>query len=223
MIERNCPTRTFAQKPNATQQATSVRSTTPGRALYGHSREVSSVLSKPTIGNQDVPWLLQAKTEGIDASSAGNMSSGFRHDFGRIQVHASGHSIIQPKLRVGAPVDSYEQEADRGAVQAMPEPQEREQPEEKQLQLKGVGYRAKAQGNTLDLTIGYSHPVKYKLPEGVVAETPSQTLVLIKGMDKQKVGQVAAEIRDFRPAEPYKGKGIQYVGERVYRKDAKKK
>jgi len=94
---------------------------------------------------------------------------------------------------------------------------------EKKLQLNGVGYRVAAQGNTLNLTLGFSHPVVYQLPEGVSAETPSQTEIVVKGIDKQAVGQAAAEIRAFRPPEPYKGKGVRYADEYVRRKDAKKK
>ena len=94
---------------------------------------------------------------------------------------------------------------------------------EKKLELVGVGYRAQAQGSKLNLTLGFSHPVVYTVPEGVSVETPSQTEVVIKGTDKQKVGQVAAEIRHFRPPEPYKGKGVRYAGERVVMKEAKKK
>ncbi|CAA0080223.1 50S ribosomal protein L6 [BD1-7 clade bacterium] len=94
---------------------------------------------------------------------------------------------------------------------------------EKKLQLIGVGYRAKASGKTLNLTLGFSHPVDYELPEGVKAETPSQTEIVIKGADKQRVGQVASEIRAFRPPEPYKGKGVRYADEYVRRKEAKKK
>jgi len=94
---------------------------------------------------------------------------------------------------------------------------------EKKLELIGVGYRAKAQGKTLNLVVGYSHPIDYALPEGISAETPTQTEIVIKGADKQQVGQVAAEIRKFRPPEPYKGKGIRYADERVFRKEAKKK
>lgn len=94
---------------------------------------------------------------------------------------------------------------------------------QKKLELQGVGYRAKSQGKSVNLTIGYSHPINYKLPEGITVETPSQTEIVISGADKQKVGQVAAEIRKFRPPEPYKGKGIRYANEHVYRKDAKKK
>jgi len=94
---------------------------------------------------------------------------------------------------------------------------------EKKLELQGVGYRAKAQGKTLNLVLGFSHPIDYSLPEGVTAETPSQTEIVIKGADKQLVGQVAAEIRKFRPPEPYKGKGVRYADERVFRKEAKKK
>jgi len=94
---------------------------------------------------------------------------------------------------------------------------------EKTLELIGVGYRAKAAGKTLNLTLGFSHPIDYELPEGVTAETPNQTTVVIKGADKQVVGQVASEIRAFRPPEPYKGKGVRYSDEHVRRKEAKKK
>ena len=94
---------------------------------------------------------------------------------------------------------------------------------EKKLELVGVGYRAQAQGNTLNLTLGFSHPVNYAVPEGITVETPSQTEILVKGIDKQKVGQVSAEIRAYRPPEPYKGKGVRYSDEYVVRKEAKKK
>ncbi len=93
----------------------------------------------------------------------------------------------------------------------------------KQLQLIGVGYRAQMQGNVLDLSLGFSHPVKYAIPEGIKIETPSQTEINVSGADKQKVGQVCAEIRAYRPPEPYKGKGVRYTDERVIRKEAKKK
>jgi large subunit ribosomal protein L6 len=94
---------------------------------------------------------------------------------------------------------------------------------EKKLTLIGVGYRAKAMGKKLNLTLGFSHPVNYQLPEDISVETPSQTEIVVKGIDKQKVGQVAAEIRSYRPPEPYKGKGVRYTDEYVVRKDAKKK
>jgi large subunit ribosomal protein L6 len=94
---------------------------------------------------------------------------------------------------------------------------------EKKLELVGVGYRAVAQGNKLNLTLGFSHPVVYDVPEGISVETPSQTEVVVKGTDKQKVGQAAAEIRGYRPPEPYKGKGVRYSDERVVIKEAKKK
>jgi large subunit ribosomal protein L6 len=94
---------------------------------------------------------------------------------------------------------------------------------QRKLELVGVGYRAQAQGNKLNLTLGFSHPVVYEVPDGVSVETPSQTEVVITGTDKQKVGQVAAEIRRFRPPEPYKGKGVRYSDERVMLKEAKKK
>jgi len=94
---------------------------------------------------------------------------------------------------------------------------------EKNLELVGVGYRAQAQGNKLNLTLGFSHPVVYDVPEGISVETPTQTEIVVKGADKQKVGQVSAEIRAYRPPEPYKGKGVRYSDERVIRKEAKKK
>jgi len=94
---------------------------------------------------------------------------------------------------------------------------------ERKLVLNGVGYRAKASGSTVNLTIGLSHPVDYQLPDGLRAETPSQTEIVIKGIDKQAVGEAAAKIRSFRPPEPYKGKGIRYEDEYVRRKEAKKK
>ena len=93
---------------------------------------------------------------------------------------------------------------------------------EKKLTLIGVGYRAQVQGGNLTLALGYSHPVEYKAPAGITIEAPSQTELVVKGCDKQRVGQVAAEIRAFRPPEPYKGKGVRYSDEKVARKEAKK-
>ena len=94
---------------------------------------------------------------------------------------------------------------------------------ERKLELIGVGYRAAVQGKTLNLTLGFSHPVAFDMPEGITIEAPSQTEVLIKGIDKQRVGQVAAEIRSLRPPEPYKGKGVRYAGEQISLKEGKKK
>ena len=94
---------------------------------------------------------------------------------------------------------------------------------ERKLELVGVGYRAAAQGKNLNLTLGFSHPIVYASPDGITIETPSQTEITIKGSDRQKVGQVAADIRAFRPPEPYKGKGVRYAGEKIELKEAKKK
>lgn len=94
---------------------------------------------------------------------------------------------------------------------------------EKKLTLVGVGYRAQAAGDVLNLTLGFSHPVAHKMPEGVKVETPSQTEVVIKGIDKQQVGQVAAEVRAYRKPEPYKGKGVRYTDEVIVMKETKKK
>jgi large subunit ribosomal protein L6 len=94
---------------------------------------------------------------------------------------------------------------------------------EKKLELVGVGFRAAVQGKVLNLTLGFSHPVTFPIPEGITIETPSQTEILVKGVDRQKVGQVAAEIRDVRPPEPYKGKGVRYANEQISLKEGKKK
>jgi large subunit ribosomal protein L6 len=91
------------------------------------------------------------------------------------------------------------------------------------LELVGVGYRAQAKDKSITLSLGFSHPVEYELPKGVTVETPSNTTILLKGVDKQILGQVASEIRAFRPPEPYKGKGVRYAGEVIARKEAKKK
>tara|TARA_A100001011_G_scaffold222975_1_gene230913 strand:- start:117 stop:542 length:426 start_codon:yes stop_codon:yes gene_type:complete len=94
---------------------------------------------------------------------------------------------------------------------------------EKKLSLVGVGFRAQAQGDKLNLSLGFSHPINYKLPEGIKVETPTQTEIVVRGVDKQRVGQVAAEIRNYRPPEPYKGKGVRYSEEVVLLKETKKK
>ena len=93
---------------------------------------------------------------------------------------------------------------------------------QRKLEINGVGYRAQVQGKTLNLTLGFSHPVNFPIPEGISIETPSQTEIIVKGMDKQRVGEVAAKIRSYRPPEPYKGKGVKYADETILRKEAKK-
>jgi len=93
---------------------------------------------------------------------------------------------------------------------------------ERKLELVGVGYRASMAGKDLNLSLGFSHPVLFKTPEGITIETPTQTEILVKGSDKQRVGEVAAKIRGYRPPEPYKGKGVRYSGEKIIRKEAKK-
>ncbi len=94
---------------------------------------------------------------------------------------------------------------------------------EKKLELVGVGYRAKAAGKSINMVLGFSHPIDYQLPEGVTAETPTQTEIVLKSANRQLLGQVAAELREFRAPEPYKGKGVRYAGEQIFRKEAKKK
>lgn len=129
------------------------------------------------------------------------------------------------QLKVSTNVDSKEAVAQAGTARAIVANMVKGVSEgfERKLELVGVGYRAKAQGKTLNLVLGFSHPIDYSLPEGVTAETPSQTEILLKSADRQLLGQVASEIRRFRAPEPYKGKGVRYSGEQVYRKEAKKK
>ena len=92
----------------------------------------------------------------------------------------------------------------------------------RKLEIHGVGFRAAVKGNLLDLSLGFSHPVEFPIPDGVSIETPSQTEIVIRGVDKQVLGQVAADIRSYRPPEPYKGKGVRYAGEQIVKKEAKK-
>jgi len=138
---------------------------------------------------------------------------------------AEGISLSQEDSVVSVAYESDKQSAMAGTTRALVNNMVKGVSDgwEKRLVLNGVGYRAKATGSSVNLTVGLSHPVDYKLPEGVTAESPSQTEIVVKGIDKQAVGQAAAEIRSFRPPEPYKGKGIRYADEYVRRKEAKKK
>lgn len=168
----------------------------------------------------DIPKGVEAKVTDTEVSVKG--SKGNLH----LQLHQSvGVSQDGTQLKIAAKDGSREANAMAGTFRALINNMMLGVSTgfEKKLELQGVGYRAKAQGKSVNLTLGYSHPIDYQLPDGVIAETPSQTEIVITGADKQLVGQVAAEIRDFRRPEPYKGKGIRYANERVYRKEAKKK
>lgn len=164
--------------------------------------------------------------KGVDVSLSGS-SIAVKGKLGSLDLALKSVNVVQEgdELKFSAADDSKEANALAGTVRSLVSNMVVGTSEgfEKRLQLIGVGYRAQAQGKKLNLVVGYSHPVEYALPEGITAETPSQTEVVIKGADKQKVGQVAAEIRSVRPPEPYKGKGIRIVGEYVRRKEAKKK
>ena len=146
------------------------------------------------------------------------------------QLQLSTHPLVSvaqdgAELKVATQQDSKKAVAMAGTIRALVNNMVTGVTEgfERKLSIAGVGYRAQAQGKKLNLTLGFSHPVVYAVPEGVEVETPSQTEVIVRGADKQKVGQVAAEIRSYRPPEPYKGKGVRYVDEHVVRKQAKKK
>lgn len=143
-----------------------------------------------------------------------------------LEVHSDVNVALEDgQLRFTPAVDKLQAVAQTGTAKALVGNLMRGVSEgfERKLEIVGVGYRAQAQGKVLNLALGFSHPINYAVPEGITVETPSQTEVLVKGMSKQQVGQVAAEIRAFRPPEPYKGKGVKYADERIIRKEAKKK
>ena len=142
------------------------------------------------------------------------------------QVHEEvGITFEDGEIRVDAPVPTQRSVALAGTTRALAANMVQGVSEgfERRLQLVGVGYRAQMKGAALGLTLGHSHPIDYPVPEGITIETPTQTEVVVKGVDRQRVGQVAAEIRAFRPPEPYKGKGVKYADETIVRKEAKKK
>jgi large subunit ribosomal protein L6 len=143
------------------------------------------------------------------------------------QVITDGIQIQQEsgKLQVSVTNDSREAKAMSGTMRALVANMVHGVSKgfEKKLSLVGVGYKAAAQGKSINLSLGFSHPVDYALPEGIKAETPTPTEIIIKGIDKQRVGQVAAEVRAYRPPEPYKGKGVRYANEVVVIKETKKK
>ncbi len=169
--------------------------------------------------------------EGVEISQAEGILS-VKGKLGEMSMHVNSSVVVlnTENVLTFAPVDGRKKDersawAQAGTVRANTANLIKGVTEgwEKKLTLIGVGYRAQAKGKILNLTLGFSHPVNYSLPEGISVETPSQTEVVVKGIDKQKVGQAAAEIRAFRPPEPYKGKGVRYTDEQVVRKAAKKK
>jgi large subunit ribosomal protein L6 len=143
-----------------------------------------------------------------------------QHLDGRVKVQRDGDQLV---FQVGE--DSTAANAMSGTLRALAANMVQGVTKgfEKKLTLVGVGYRAQAQGDKLNLALGFSHPVVHSMPKGIKVETPTQTEILIKGLDKQLVGQVAAEVRAYRPPEPYKGKGVRYVNEQVVIKETKKK
>lgn len=177
---------------------------------------MSRVAKEPVELPQGVEFNLSGTTASIKGSK-GSLSMDLNSE---VEVHQDGNTLtVKPRSgsRFAIAVSGTTRALLANMVHGVSEGFE------KKLELVGVGYRAQAQGNKLNLTLGFSHPVVYDVPEGVSVETPSQTEVLVKGTDKQKVGQVAAEIRRYRPPEPYKGKGVRYADERVVIKEAKKK
>ena len=168
-----------------------------------------------------------AVPKGVDISITADQIT-VKGPLGTLSQHLNGAVVIVKEgeeLKVQPANDSRDSDAMSGTVRALVNNMVHGVTKgfEKKLTLVGVGYRAQAQGDKLNLTLGFSHPVVHSLPQGVKAETPVQTEILIKGIDKQQVGQVAAEVRAYRPPEPYKGKGVRYADERVVIKETKKK
>ncbi|WP_022947611.1 50S ribosomal protein L6 [Methylohalobius crimeensis] len=177
---------------------------------------MSRIANKPIT----IPQGVEVKLQGQDLSvkgAKGNLSWRV-HDSVEVQIE---DQVIQLQARLNA----QQAVAMAGTMRALINNMVTgvSQGFERKLLLQGVGYRAQVQGKKLNLTVGFSHPVVYEAPDGITLEAPSQTEIAVKGADKQKVGQVAAEIRAYRPPEPYKGKGIRYADEHVVRKEAKKK
>ena len=165
--------------------------------------------------------------KGVDVSIADRLLS-VKGAKGKLEhrVHEEvGISFEDGEIRVAAVLETQRSVALAGTTRALAANMVRGVSEgfERKLQLVGVGYRAQMKGSALGLTLGHSHPIDYPVPEGITIETPTQTEVVVRGVDRQQVGQVAAEIRAFRPPEPYKGKGVKYADETIVRKEAKKK
>ena len=168
-----------------------------------------------------------AVPKGVDVSITADQIT-VKGPLGTLSQHLNGTVAIVregEELKVQPANDSRNADAMSGTVRALVNNMVQGVTKgfEKKLTLVGVGYRAQAQGDKLNLTLGFSHPVVHALPKGVKAETPVQTEIVLKGIDKQQVGQVAAEVRAYRPPEPYKGKGVRYADERVVIKETKKK
>ena len=176
---------------------------------------MSRLIKKPVI----VPKGVEVKIEGQKIRAKGSKGEN------SLEIHET----IRVELKEEGVVFNYkdkEAKAMAGTMYALTSNliQGVDQGFERKLELVGVGYRAKAQAkDKLNLQVGYSHPIDYRVIKDVTVETPSATEIIVKGIDKQKVGQVATEIRAFRPPEPYKGKGVRYAGERIFMKEAKKK
>ena len=168
----------------------------------------------------EIPSGVEVKVEGQNVSIKGSKGAFDYVVHQEVTVTQEGSA-----LRVGPSSSKFKDYAMAGTMRSLLNNmvQGVSQGFERKLELVGVGYRAKAQGAKLNLTLGFSHPVEYTIPEGITVETPSQTEMVVKGIDKQQVGQVAADIRAYRPPEPYKGKGVKYSDERIVRKEAKKK
>jgi large subunit ribosomal protein L6 len=175
---------------------------------------MSRVAKKPI----PLPKGVEVKLEGQNFEVKGTKGS-LTHTIPRgVEVELNDNVLsFQPRQRSAIPIVGTTRALINNMVQGVT------QGFEKKLTLVGVGYRAQVQGTNLNLTLGYSHPVNFSLPTGITIETPSQTEIVVKGIDKQIVGQVAAEIRGFRSPEPYKGKGVRYADEHIALKETKKK
>ncbi len=175
---------------------------------------MSRLIKKPVI----IPDGVEVKIEGQKIRAKGKKGENTLEIHEMVQFELKDEGIMFSAERDGKALAGTMHALTNNLIQGVAEGFERK------LELVGVGYRAQAKGkDKLNLQIGFSHPVDYQVIEGVTVETPSATEIVVKGIDKQKVGQVATEIRAFRPPEPYKGKGLRYAGEQITRKEAKKK
>ena len=172
------------------------------------------------IGNNPVklPPKVEVTLDGGEITVKGPLGSLSRRFDGKVSIEKNGEELVFKAVDAEANALHGTLRANvanmvKGVTQGF----------EKRLTLVGVGYRAQAAGDKINLSLGYSHPVVHSMPKGVKVETPVQTEIIVKGIDKQQVGQVAAEIRAYRPPEPYKGKGVRYIDERVKLKETKKK
>jgi len=177
---------------------------------------MSRIAKQPVVFGKDVAVSLQGRVltvKGPKGSLSMELNSEIQADVDESNVRVTPRSRSKFAIAIAGTTRSLISNMVVGVSQGF----------EKKLELVGVGYRAQAQGKKVNLSLGFSHPVEYAVPDGITVETPSTSEIIVRGIDRQAVGQVAAELRGYRPPEPYKGKGVRYANERIVMKEAKKK